>query len=234
MTAPTDPQPRTIRLLAVLALVTSVAAPAAAQGGFAIGVRAGTTGIGPELACGLTPHLDARLASGYYSYDDTYDATGVHYDGTFDLRNAMLLLDWHPGGGGFRLTAGAGWNGNRLQVQAPISELVRRYRPDLPSLPVELGSVHGEATGQTLAPYAGLGWGRPLGGSGRWSFSVDLGALYLGSPQVDLETRLAFQVPPAAQQILDLAVADEERRLEDELDQYRYLPVLSFGLMVRL
>jgi hypothetical protein len=175
-------------------LIASLALPGVARAeGFSIGARAGTTGIGPELAFGLGPRLDVRIPVGVYSYDDVYDKTGIRYDAKLELRNALLLADFHPflsrsgSAGGFRLSAGGGWDDNRLKVSAPVRELVRRYRPELaPLIPSNAGTIHGEATGSSFAPYLGLGWGSATRG-GRWGVSFDAGVIYQGSPHVDLK-----------------------------------------------
>ena len=220
-------------------VVTLLALPAAARAeGFSIGARAGTTGIGPELAFAVGPHLDVRVPVGIYSYDDVYDKTGVRYDATLELRNALLLADFHPGGGGFRVSAGGGWDDNRLKVSAPVSELVRRYRPELaPLIPANSGTIHGEATGSSFAPYLGLGWGGAGGGrgGGRGGITFDVGVLYQGSPQVDLTTDLnvVSPVPGVLRSVLDAATAEEEQRLERELEDYKYYPVVALGIVFR-
>lgn len=220
---------------AVSALVLLAGLAGAARAEVAVGARAGTLGIGPEVVFGLSPQVHARLLGGIYSYDTTYDATGIEYDGTFELRNALLLLDWHPGGGGFRFSAGGGWNDNRLKVSAPLEEFARREIPNLPPLPAGLGELRGTARGDTLVPYVGLGWSRPFSG-GRFGMSFDLGAVHLGEPEVDLgiDSPLLAGVPPAARQLLDAAAEEEERRLEAELSDYQYLPVVSFGFTFKL
>lgn len=207
--------------------------PAARAEDFAVGVRAGTAGIGPELSFEIGPHLDVRVPVGLYTYDDVYDDTGIEYDAKLELRNALLLADIHPGAGGFRLSIGGGWDDNTLKVSAPVSELVRRYRPELaPLVPTGAGTIHGEATGSSFAPYAGLGWGSAARG-GRWGFSFDLGVIYQGSPEVDLTTDLGVPIPSLVQTVLDAAAAEEERRLEHELEDYKYYPVVALGIVFR-
>ena len=228
-------RPRIPPLAVVAALIVFAGTSPAVSAEVAVGARAGTLGIGPEVVFGLSQQAHLRLVGGAYSYDTTYDATGIDYDGTFELRNALLLLDWHPGGGGFRFTAGGGWNDNSLKVSAPIEEFARREIPNLPALPSGLGQVRGSAQGDTLVPYLGLGWSRPFSG-GRFGMNLDLGALYLGEPEVDLrvESPLLTGLPPAARPLLDAAIVVEEQRLEDELADYRYRPVVSFGFTFKL
>jgi hypothetical protein len=213
-------------------LLVILAAPASAAD-FAAGVRAGTHGLGPELVAGVTPALHARLIGGAYDYGTTFDETGITYDADAELRSALLLLDWHPAGGGFRFSLGGGWNGTELRVTAPLQDLVRRYAPQLPPLALP-GTVHGVASGSEVAPYGGLGWGRPFAG-GRVAASLDLGVLYHGAPEAELtidSPALAGQ-PPLVQQVLALLAADEEARLEEELRDYRYLPLVAVGVTFR-
>src|SRR5688572_29670234 len=87
---------------AVVALMLSAGLASSAGAQVAAGMRAGTLGFGPEVVFGVSPQVHVRAVGGIFSYDTTYDATGIEYDGTFELRNALLLVDWHPGGGGFR------------------------------------------------------------------------------------------------------------------------------------
>jgi hypothetical protein len=217
--------------IALAVALASTGAPATAEVG--IGLRTGTLGIGPELAVPLGDRLAARLAAGFYTHEATYDETGIEYDAEAELRSALLLLDFHPGGGAFRLTVGGGWNGTGLDVSAPVEELLRREVPDLPPLPIDAGTVHGRAEGQTLVPYAGLGFGTPFG-RGRWGVSLDLGAVYHGEPEVELGTSLPVALPAELQRQLDAIAADEEARLEEELRDYTWLPVISLGVSFRL
>jgi hypothetical protein len=220
---------------ALAALLLLAAAPAAAEVG--VGARVGTLGVGPELSWTLGGSVEARVAGGFLDIDTSYGDTGIEYDAEAELRTALLLFDWHPGGGGFRLTAGGGWNGTGLDVSAPVEDLLRREVPDLPPLPFDLGKVSGRAEGRSFVPYAGIGWGRPLGvarARGRWSVSLDLGAAYHGEPEVELGTDLPVALPTNLQQLLDQLAAEEEAELEEELREYTWLPVISLGLSLRL
>jgi len=112
---------------------------------------------------------------------------------------------------------------------------VRRYRPELaPLVPASAGTIHGEATGSLFAPSAGIGWGSATRG-GRWGVSVDAGVIYQGSPHVDLTTDLnvGVPIPGIVQSVLDAATAEEEQRLERELEDYTYYPVIALGIVFR-
>lgn len=214
---------------AVAALLFATAASAA--DGPAVGLRAGTLGIGPEVTFGFRPAVHLRL--GLFAGDRSEDTTqrGIDYDADVELRNLTVLLDWHPGGGGFRLSAGAAWNDSEVVGTAPLEDLLRREVPNLPpTLPFDIGTLHGTATVNEIGPYFGVGFGNPFRG-GRWGFTVDLGVVYQGEPDVDLvaQTGVPIGIIPGGQEALDLALRAEESALEDEIDGYVYLPVFSIG-----
>lgn len=215
-------------LLSIVPLVPSVHAETA------VGVRAGTPGAGVELTTRLAPRLDLRLAVAGWDQDLTVTTDEVRYDGTLELRHALALIDWHPVDGAFRLTAGAAFNEDRLEATAPVADLIAEEVPELPP-GLELGTLRGEAEGERVAPYLGLGWGNPLGGDGGWSFALDLGVILLGSPEVTLEldTPLPIDTVPGLRELVDAAIADEEADLEEEIGDYDLLPVISFSVGYR-
>ena len=225
---------RSLRLALPAVAVAALLLPAHAPGQVAVGLRAGTLGIGPEVVAPLGDALAARLTAGWYTHETTYDETGVEYDADAELRSALLLLDFHPGGSAFRLTVGGGWNGTGLDVSAPVEELLREEIPELPPLPIDLGTVTGRAEGQTLVPYAGLGFGRAPRGARRWAVSFDLGAIYHGEPDVELEANLPVTLPGSLQDQLDAFVEAEEAEFEAEIRDTTWLPVVALGITVRL
>ncbi|HVS04469.1 MAG TPA: hypothetical protein VMT16_17030 [Thermoanaerobaculia bacterium] len=200
----------------------------------AIGVQAGSAGLGVDLA--LRPHqsLQPRLAVRGWTLDDSFEETGITYDAELQLASALLLLDWYPTGAGFRISVGAGWNGTELELTAPLEQLLRREVPDLPPIDVDVGRAVGTAAGDDLVPALLLGWGSPFAG-GRWGASFEVGAVYHGRPEVELraETPLPIGSIPGGAEALAALIADERRALEAELEDYRVLPVVSFGVWYR-
>lgn len=222
------------RAAAVAAALVAVALAAPAGAETAFGVRAGTPGAGIELTTGLAPHLDLRLALAGWDQDLNVTTDDVRYDGTLELRHALALLDWHPAGGAFRLTAGAAFNEDALEATAPAADLLAGEVPELPP-GLDLGNLRGHAEGDAVAPYLGLGWGDPLGGDGGWSLSFDLGAIFLGPPDVSLtlDTPLPIDTVPGLRELVDAFLADEEADLEEEIGDYDLLPVVSFSVGYR-
>ena len=223
-------------LLAALAMVAAQSSPlrAADTGAPEIAVQVGTLGAGIDLALPLPPRNALRLSLRRTDLDGSFDRTGVRYEARVRLASALLALDWHPTGGPFRVGAAVGWNGNRGRLSAPLEDLLHRERPDLPPVGVPLGRAVGTIEGNRLAPAVLVGWGPPPAGR-RFALSLELGALYVGTPQVRLhaETALPISSIPGGQEALDALIAQEERRLEREVDGYRVVPVASVGLWFR-
>ena len=222
---------RSLRLASASALlVVLLAAPALAAENVALAARGGTLGIGPELTFRLGEEVHLRVAATALDYDDEYSETGIDYDADLELRNGSVLLDWYPGAGSFRLSAGAVWNDTELLATAPLEELLRREVPTLPPLDFDLGTLRGTADVDPVGPYLGIGWGNPFDG-GRWGFTFDLGAVYHGEPEVTLvaDTAIPVGLIPGGQARLDQELVQEEQNLQEEVDGYRYLPVVSIG-----
>jgi hypothetical protein len=232
---------RGVRWLALMALLALLAAPLpVGAAGLAAGPRGGTTGLGAELGWGLGGGLRGRVALGAWDEERDVTASGVRYDGEIELRSVLAMLDWHPGGGGFRLTAGLAWNDNRVVGTAPLAEVFADEIADLARRGidlrgVDLGLARGEAATDNFGPYVGLGWGRGPRGGGGLALTFDLGVFHHGRPSAELrpETSLPLDLVPGARQALDELIAREERQIEEEIDGYRFFPVVALGVSYR-
>ena len=192
-----------------LALVTAGSAQA-----FGIGVRAGTTGLGADVAWSIAPTLSARLgySGGKFGYDVETDQ--VNYDGDVKLSNLNALIDFAPLGPLFRISGGFIFNDNKVDVRStnlPGGSLSGSIKPD-----------------RSAAPYLGIGYGRVAGAG--VNFYADLGIMFQGSPQVSLAANCT--TPGLACTDLQNRVAAERARLQDEVDRFKYYPVLNIGLTI--
>lgn len=216
-------------------LIFFLALPAGATD-FAVGGQVGTLGLGAELTVGLGPQVNARLGGHFGSYDDRRVADDIEYDATAEVRAGTALLDWHPGGGSFRLSGGAVFNGNEVEGESlpPASGF---YEIGDVQVPVALlGTLRGKVEWDSVAPYAGLGFGNPFGGDGGWSFGLDLGVIFQGEPQVTLTPVFSPGSPldtPVGRALLRTQLDEEERNLEEEFSDFDLYPVVSFGVSYR-
>ncbi|ABI58198.1 hypothetical protein ACN2MM_00320 [Alkalilimnicola ehrlichii MLHE-1] len=193
-----------------------------AAGPFAVGVKAGTTGLGLEGTLGVSDRVNLRASVSGLDYSTDVEEDDIEYDGTLKVRSAGVLADWYPFGGRFRLSAGGFYNGNEFRGSAqeeglPIGEGVYDARLDA------------EVDWRRFAPYLGIGWGNALAG-GRLSFSSDIGVLFTGSPRVRLD---GTTNNPVLEEQFREDVRREEESLEDDLEDLKYYPVISVALSYR-
>lgn len=223
-----------LTLTLTLALGLTVAAQPATSNGLSLGPRAATAGLGAELSFPLGGVFRGRLAAGTASYGLDFDSKRVTYEGDAELRSLLAVADLYPGGGGFRLSAGALLNDNRLEGDAPVRDVLLDNDVPVPA-GLELGTLHAEAGVDEVAPYAGLGWDRGPGGRRGWHLSLDLGVAYHGEPDVRLrlDTPIPVGAIPGGQALVDRVLAEEERELEEELADYRWFPVVGLALAYR-
>lgn len=205
---------------AFASLAHPVALTAQAPGQVSVALKAGTVGVGGDVAFALTDRLTLRGGLGLLS---------IAYDGTFDdhdyrieppARYLTLGADLHLLGP-LRLIGGL------LHRSDPV-----RFESDLEGS-VEIGdqtytsegSLNGEVESADLAPYLGLGLGRSVGrGLGIY---LDVAVAFTGDPDLTLEASGPITQQPGFQAELER----ERARAEEDLDSYyRHWPVLSFGV----
>ena len=185
----------------------------------AVTAKLGTLGLGVEGTFGLTEHFNARLGLNKFDYDRTESIADIEYDLDLEWQSVSLLADWHPFGNAFRFTAGLMSNGNELKGASTGTGLTigDTFYPGI--------GLDAKLDFDSTAPYLGVGWGNALSSDSGWGFNVDLGVMYQGSGNVTLTPTGANAglVDPA-----DIAL--EEQRFEDDIKDYKYYPVLSFGV----
>jgi len=221
---------RHVRLL-VLAFLLVTLLPARAWGlGVFIGPRVGTLGVGLEAGYELNDFIKLRGNVNGINWNlDNTKVSGIKYDFDMNLLTAGMLLDIHPLGispigGSFRISAGAYYNGNSFDLTSRPTQSVRIG--DNNYTPGEVGRLDAEVDFNKFAPYLGLGWGTspsllPI------HFTLDLGILYQGSPQVSLSSPAAGSTPGLAEDI-----KREERNMEDDLSSWTWYPVAMLGVVI--
>jgi hypothetical protein len=205
--------------------------PCAAQaGGVAVVGRASTMGLGAELVTGVSDKVNLRVGGNLFSYNRSFTQDdNDQFDLSFDFRSVNGVLDFHPTGGGFRLTGGVIGNGNKAGLLAraagPSYEIGdNRY------LVGDVGTLTGTASVRNVAGYAGIGWGNPVGKDKRVGLVVDLGVAFQGPPTV----RLGATGPISGNAAFQRDLALEEQDFNDDARRFRYYPVLSLGISVKL
>jgi hypothetical protein len=218
-----------MRVLFAMGLL-SYGAMASADAGLSL--RAGTLGIGADVNVGLTEKLNLRVGYSLYEHEDTLEDTDIVYDAELSLSNATALLDYHVFGGGFRLTFGA--VGASTEVDVVGSPTRGSYDiGDRTFLASEVGSLTGKIEmGNSVAPYLGFGWGNTVDKAGRITFLFDIGAVYTGSPEVDLNA-VCGATTVSRCNLLQQEVQIEEDELTEDATEFEWYPAIGLGLAIR-
>jgi hypothetical protein len=204
------------RILAVALLLV----PAAAMADGSLGVRAGTLGLGVEFSYPISQRIGVRLNADSYKYSRQYTQDNIEYDGKATLKTGSVLLDWFPFANNFRISAGPVYNGNKLGLSTP------------PNTTLTVGNntytatLDGDVTFKKYVPYAGIGYGRPVGTG--FSLTFDLGVVFQGTPTATLNGTCTPAPACTAQFQTDLKL--QEASLNDAIKNFRYYPVATLGL----
>lgn len=212
--------------IVVAALVMTRPAHAVNTG---IDVKIGTLGPGIEIAHAFNENVGVRIAFNTWNYSKTRTEDGVDYDAKLKLRSFQVLGEWYPFSGVFRFDLGLVSNGNKFDLVAKPSAggtftfNNRTYNAS------DVDSANGHVDFKKVAPYLGVGWGRPFGSG--FTMTADVGVLFQGKPRSSLTVVCGSTVPNCAQLTSD--VAAEQADLDESLKDFRFYPVLSIGVGYR-
>ena len=211
---------------AFIAVAIVAAGDVAAAG---VGIRAGTTGIGGDVAWGLVPTLSARVGYSYLTFSTTVDSTDIQYDAKPKLSNGNLFLDWSPLGP-FRITGGLILNTNKVDVTAQASG--GTFTIGGTTYPAaSIGSLSGTVkSGNSAAPYLGIGYGNVAGAG--VNFYFDLGVMFQGSPKATLTANCNPATPPQLCSQIQASAVIEASDLQDSIKNFKYFPVASIGVTI--
>jgi hypothetical protein len=202
--------------------------PAVAIADTSIGLRAGTLGLGVEVSFPISQRVGLRVNVDAYNYSRSFNQQDIDYDGKATLRTGSLLIDWYPFANNFRISAGPMYNGNKLGLTGRPTGGTFTIN-DVTYQSSDVGTLDGQVTFKKYVPYAGIGYGRPIGTG--FSLTFDLGVVFQGTPQATLSATCgptSVGTPLCAQ--LQNDVAAQQAEANDKLKDFRYYPVVAVGL----
>jgi len=194
----------------------------------ALGVKLGTLGAGVDLTTRLASTLNVRAEFNAFDYSSSGTHKEIDYSGKLKLATGGVLLDWHPGAEGFRFTAGAFFNKNELEANG-ISNAGTYTINDRVYTAQQVGKLTARADFQSLAPYAGLGFGHTISDSHHWSFVFDLGVLFEGAPRLSVRSEGPLSNDPVFKSDLEA----ERMKIQKDVNNFRIYPVIDFGFAYR-
>jgi len=192
-----------------------------AQIGFT--ANAGTLGVGADVALSLSPMLGIRGRASFQPWEPTYTVDEVEVTAQMQSPNFSAFVDFMPFGTSIRLVGGVVRFGSNIEVIGVPLEAVDvigvTYQPN------EIGTLTGVIVTKEFAPYAGIGFGNPMG---RFGLVVDLGVAFQGRPELEVSADGPFGNEPQFQSNLNVEV----QQAEEDLQSFRFFPVISLGLSI--
>lgn len=213
---------------AIAGIALALAAGLAHGEGVGGGLSIGTLGAGIQLVYALDARANLRV--GVSGWDITHDleVDGVDYRAKVKIGAVPLFVDWFPVAGGiFRLTGGIVANSNKLNLEARARSGVfdignTSYGAN------EIGAITGSVKYDAVAPYFGVGWGNAVARGATWSWNVDLGLMYQGSPRTTYSVFCGAAISAARCAQLQADAVLEADEFDRELRRYRFYPLAQF------
>jgi len=210
--------------------------------GVAVGVKAGTLGIGIQAAAQVANRVNVRGGFNVFSYNHTFDQSGASIDGSLKLQSVEAELDLLIGGG-FRFSPGVLlYNNNHVDgtLSVPAGSSFSIGGQNYTSQAADPIRGTASMTFNKFSPMLALGFGQMVPRSGRhFSVQFDLGVVFEDVPKVGLTyagTGCLVGVPAAlgckpinTQANITSAIADEQTKFSDAVNVLKYYPVLSLG-----
>lgn len=224
---------RSIRLplIATSIALMSTACASSSQHNFGIGTGVSTTGVNVEAKYAASNNLVLRgsVSALPITTDQNYD--GVDYEASIDMLNVGAFADIYPfKNNGFNISGGvyAGDKSLDLLGTPDAAQMVEIGNQTYTG--AEIGTLTGSVEYSNVAPFVGIGYDGFLNHNRLWSLSARAGVMLIGSPEVNVIAEGGLvSAQPAVQDELER----EAQNLQDELDEYKYYPVVSLGITRR-
>lgn len=215
-------------IIMIAGLVTT--ATVQAQSDVGVSAEVGTLGAGVHLTLPVQDALNFRVGFNGYNYNYSGSTSDVDYDFKLKLQTIDALLDWYPmSNSSFRLSGGLFHNGNKItSVAKPNSNGTYTINGDTYTA-AEAGTIDGDISFRSAAPYLGLGWGNSASKVKGWGFTSDLGVIFQGTPSANLTSSgCQASVSICTQFANDLSV--ENSNLESKTNSFKYYPLVRIGV----
>ncbi|MHB8286829.1 MAG: hypothetical protein ACYDD1_19425 [Caulobacteraceae bacterium] len=196
---------------------------------FAVGVTAGTDGVGGDLQYLLTPQIVLRGRGTWLEFSYGGQSSDLHYSGKFDLSEGGGFVDFHPFSNPFTVSVGAVAGPRKVNLTAVYTKNVSYLGQTF--TPSQLGVAGGAANLSSPAPFVGLGFDNTFTTRSHFGFKVLAGVAFGSAPKTNLQpiSGLVTQYPTLI--AADLAQADST--IHKNGDIFAYYPQVSAGVTYR-
>jgi hypothetical protein len=197
--------------------------------------------------------INLRGGASFITYTpSTITEDNVNIDGTIKFQNAAAMVDVFPFHGSFRLSAGATiYNNTGLTaaLSVPTGQSIdfggtTYYSEPYNAVTNPNGPIQGTGIftfgGNKVVPRTTIGFGNMLPKKGHIRFETEIGVQYFSRPTVVYNiygtgcTTYVGGVYANCGPIPQANVLSEQNKLQNDLTDLRFFPVLSFGLSYKI
>ena len=200
------------------------------RSGWALTPVIGTLGVGGNLSRSLIrDRLNLRGGFSSVVFGGDINTRDTRYGTDLRLSGGIpLVLDFFPAKNWFRISGGLVINRNRLKLGANALDEGETidiggeiFESDL------VGDLDGKIEYNEVAPYIGIGIGNPVGRGNKFSFFLELGAMFQGSGDISLDASGSLANDPEFLDALDREIDDiDDETTFSDLPVY---PILQLG-----
>ena len=207
----------------LLALLLTIPAAASAQVG--VGVRAGTTGLGADLAIAVSPNIVLRGGLGIQPVNPSMALSDIDFEVNLPSTFIQAGLELFPSGGGFRIGGGLLYKPDSVTVSGTFQS--NQDIGGTSYTPQQIGTISGAAaSAKKWAPYGMIGFGK-IASSGIGLF-LDIGAAFVGEYDLTVSNNGTFKNDNTFKANLE----KERVQWEDDLNKYKIYPMVNLGLRI--
>jgi len=197
--------------------------------GFYIGAQASTNGWGFDLKYVFNKIISLKTGVETLSvlHDFNFDENDISYGASLNYNTGgLFLLTDLNFTKNLYLSMGAAINSLNPEIKGQANSDLEYGDIIIPADKVGEFSLS-LTPAYKISPYAALGFRSFLGKKERLSYNLETGFYYLGSPNIEIEATglLAPTADPAHGQ---------EQVLENQFSQYKFYPVVKFGVAIKL
>ncbi len=200
------------------------------RSGWALTPVVGTLGVGGNLSRSLIrDRLNLRGGFSSVVFGGDINTRDTRYGTDLRLSGGIpLVLDWFPAKNWFRVSGGLVINRNRLKLSANALDEGENIEIGGENFESDLvGDLDGAIEYNDVSPYIGVGIGNPVGRGNKFSFFLELGAMFQGSGDISLDASGSLANDPEFLEALDQEIDDiDDETTFSDLPVY---PILQLG-----
>ncbi len=198
---------------------------------FGVGGGFGTTGATLEAKYAVSNHVVLRGNVNALPVSRNENFDGVDYEADLDMTTFGGFADVYPfRNNGFNVSGGL-YGGEKSVDLLGVPDATTTVEIGSTTYTgAQIGTLRGSVDYSEASPYLGVGYDGFMNHNRLWSFNARAGVMFVGEPEVNLtaEGGLVSMLPSVQ---ADLQA--EADNLQDELDKYKYYPVVSIGVTRR-